>query len=92
MNGCLVDLQVAKELVYELAEYLCRRYPTSFRVTRISSSSTPSIGGIPLSWDGKLPISVIEVTETGVQFDLSRLDTFQGVEMGEQAMKIVTAL
>lgn len=80
--------------MYELAEYLCRRYPTSFRVTRISSSSScvPSIGGVPLSWDGNLPISVIEVSETGAKYDLSTLDTLQGVEMGEQAMKIVTGL
>lgn len=80
--------------MYELAEYLCRRYPTSFRVTRISPSSSriPSIGGVPLSWDGKLPICGIEVNETGARFDLSILDALQGVAMGEQAMKIVTGL
>lgn len=85
---------IAKELVYELAEYLCRRYPKSFRVTRISSSSSslPSVGGVPLSWDGNLPIRSIEVNETGAKFDLSILDTLQGVEMGEEAMKIVTGL
>ncbi|KAG8218335.1 hypothetical protein J3R82DRAFT_3950 [Butyriboletus roseoflavus] len=86
--------EAAKELAYELAEYLSRRYPTSFRVTRISpsSSSIPSIGGVPLSWDGKLPIRVIEVNETGAKFDLSILGTLEGVAMGEQAMKIVTGL
>lgn len=80
--------------MYELAEYLSRRYPTSFRVTRISSSSSsiPSIGGVPLSWDGNLPICTIEVNATGAKFDLSILDALQGVEMGEQAMKIVTGL
>ncbi|KAF8558951.1 hypothetical protein OG21DRAFT_1453987 [Imleria badia] len=86
--------EAAKELVYELAEYLSRRYPTSFRVTRMSSSSCsiPSLGGIPLSWDGRMPICSIEVNEIGAKFDLSILDALQGVEMGEQAMKIVTGL
>lgn len=91
-----VNFRIAKELVYELAEYLSRRYPTSFRVTRISSSSSspsiPSLGGIPLSWDGRMPIRSIEVNETGAKFDLSILDTLQGVNMGQEAMKIVTGL
>ncbi|KAF8138130.1 hypothetical protein EV363DRAFT_1393595 [Boletus edulis] len=86
--------EAAKELVYELAEYLSRRYPTSFRVTRISSSSSsiPSLGGVPLSWDGRMPIRSVEVKETGAKFDLSILDGLQGVEMGEEAMRIATGL
>ncbi|KAG6375107.1 hypothetical protein JVT61DRAFT_3893, partial [Boletus reticuloceps] len=86
--------EAAKELVYELAEYLSRRYPTSFRVTRISTStsSIPSLGGVPLSWDGRMPICSVEVKETGAKFDLSLLDGLQGVEMGEEAMKIATGL
>ncbi|KAH0839611.1 hypothetical protein J3R83DRAFT_527 [Lanmaoa asiatica] len=86
--------EAAKELVYELAEYLSRRYPASFRVTRISpsSSSVPSIGGVPLSWDGNPPVCAIEVGETGAKYDLGILHTLQGTEMGEQAMKIVTGL
>jgi hypothetical protein len=86
--------EAAKELVYELAEYLPRRYPSSFRVLRIPSSASfvPSIGGIPLSWDGKMPIRTIEVVDTGAKYDLSILETLNGVDMGEEAMKIVAGL
>lgn len=85
---------LAKELVYELAEYLPRRYPSSFRVTRIPASaySVPSIGGIPLAWDGQMPIKTIEVIETATIYDLGTLETLEGVDMGEEAMKIVTGL
>ncbi|KIJ70420.1 hypothetical protein HYDPIDRAFT_105135 [Hydnomerulius pinastri MD-312] len=86
--------EAAKELVYELAEYLPRRYPSSFRVSRIgaTASSVPSIGGVPLSWDGKMPIQTIEAIETGATYDLGVLETLEGVDMGEEAMKIVTGL
>lgn len=39
-----------------------------------------------------MPICSVEVVDTGVKFDLSVLDAVEGVEMGEQAMKIVTGL
>lgn len=39
-----------------------------------------------------MPICSVEVVDTGAKFDLSVLDTVEGVEMGEQAMKIVTGL
>ncbi|KIK99705.1 hypothetical protein PAXRUDRAFT_8719 [Paxillus rubicundulus Ve08.2h10] len=87
--------EAAKELVYELAEYLPRRYPSSFRVSRLpssSASSVPSIGGIPLSWDGEMPIRTIEVVDTGAKYDLNILETLKDEDMGEEAMKIVTGL
>ncbi|KAF9246896.1 hypothetical protein BU15DRAFT_39075 [Melanogaster broomeanus] len=86
--------EAAKELVYELAEYLSRRYPSSFRVSRIpsSASSVPSISGIPLSWEGKMPIRTIEAVDTDAKYDLSILETLDSVDMGEEAMKIVTGL
>jgi hypothetical protein len=91
----IADLDIAKELVYEIAEYLPRRYPSSFHISRLPSSSTssvPSIGGIPLSWDGEMPVRTIEVADTGAKYDLSILETLKGEDMGEEAMKIVTGL
>lgn len=83
----------AKELLYELAEYLPRRYPSSFRITRLPAlSPMPCIGGISLAWDGQMPVKTIEVIETGVVYDFGVLETMTGVEMGEEAMRIVNDL
>jgi len=83
----------AKEFVYELAEYLVRRYPSSFRITRIANGEpVPSIGGIPLSWGQQQPVRTIEVVVTGEKFDLGVLEGLDGVEMGEKAMTIVAML
>ncbi|KAF9229842.1 hypothetical protein BS17DRAFT_772007 [Gyrodon lividus] len=85
--------EAAKELLYELAEYLPRRYPSAFRISRLLvSSSVPSIGGIPLAWDEQMPIKTIEVMETGVKYDLEVLESMSGVEMGEEALRMVNAL
>lgn len=82
-----------KELLYELAEYLPQRYPSSFRISRLSESApTPSIGGIPLAWHGKMPIKMIEVVETGEKFDLGILESMSDVEMGEEAFRIINRL
>ncbi|KAH7916724.1 hypothetical protein BJ138DRAFT_995089 [Hygrophoropsis aurantiaca] len=84
----------AKELLYELAEYLPRRYPAVFSTTRHASAAgcVPAIGGIPLSWEGLPPIKTIEVHSTGQKFDLSLLEGMQGVEMGEEAMRMAALL
>ncbi|KAJ8589892.1 hypothetical protein M405DRAFT_191594 [Rhizopogon salebrosus TDB-379] len=83
----------AKELVYELAEYLSRRYPSNFRITRLAKGApTPSIGGVPLAWGQQQPVQTIEVLETGDKFDLGVLEGLDGVEMGEKAMRIVAML
>ncbi|KAF9235876.1 hypothetical protein BU15DRAFT_89432 [Melanogaster broomeanus] len=89
----LSGAEAAKELLYELAEYLPRRYPSVFSVSRLPAvSSIPSIGGIPLAWDGQMPIRIIEVVETGIKYDLGVLESMSGVEMGEAALRIVNGL
>lgn len=83
----------AKELVYELAEYLPRRYPSSFRITRLPSGvPAPSIGGVSLAWGQQQPVQTIEAVETGEKFDLGVLEGLNGVDMGEEAMRIITGL
>ncbi|KAG1820560.1 uncharacterized protein BJ212DRAFT_1266564 [Suillus subaureus] len=83
----------AKELVYELAEYLPRRYPSSFRVTRFPDGvPAPSIGGVSLAWGQQQPVQTIEAVETGDKFDLGVLEGLDGVEMGEEAMRITAGL
>ncbi|KIJ68855.1 hypothetical protein HYDPIDRAFT_125909 [Hydnomerulius pinastri MD-312] len=85
--------EATKELLFELAEYLPRRYPSAFRISRLPASSPmPCIGDIPLGWDGEMPVKTIEVVETGVQYDLSVLEKMSGTEMGEEAMRIVNGL
>lgn len=82
-----------KELLYELAEYLPQRYPSSFRITRLpASASIPAIGGIALSWHGEMPVKTIEVVETGEKYDLGVLESMDDVEMGEEAFRIVNGL
>lgn len=82
-----------KELLYELAEYLPQRYPSSFRISRLPlSASIPTIGGIPLSWYGKMPVKTIEVIETGAKYDLGVLESMDDVEMGEEAFRIINGL
>lgn len=83
----------AKELVYELAEYLPRRYPSSFRVTRFPNGVlAPSISGVSLAWGQQQPVQTIEAVETGEKFDLGVLEGLEGVEMGEEAMRITAGL
>ncbi|KAH0838754.1 hypothetical protein J3R83DRAFT_7128 [Lanmaoa asiatica] len=85
--------EAVKELLYELAEYLPRRYPSSFRISRLpASASIPTIGGVPLSWHGKTPVKTIEVVETGEEYDLGVLESMDDVEMGEEAFRIVNCL
>lgn len=82
-----------KELVYELAEYLSQRYPSSFKVTRLPSNSrVPTLCGISLSWDEKMPVRTIRVVETGAEYDLGVLETLDGIPMGEEALRIVNGL
>ncbi|KAG2159033.1 uncharacterized protein EDB93DRAFT_1117737 [Suillus bovinus] len=83
----------AKELVYELAEYLPRRYPSSFRVTRFPNGVVaPSIGGVSLAWGQQQPVQIIEAVETGEKFDLGVLEGLDDIEMGEEAMRIAAGL
>ncbi|KAG9310346.1 hypothetical protein JVU11DRAFT_9478 [Chiua virens] len=85
--------EAVKELLYELAEYLPRRYPSSFRISRLPApASLPTIGGIPLSWYGDMPIKTIEVVDTGRRYDLGVLESMDCVEMGEEAFRIINGL
>ncbi|EIW77884.1 hypothetical protein CONPUDRAFT_92213 [Coniophora puteana RWD-64-598 SS2] len=89
--------EAAKELVYEIAEYLSRRYPSTFSVTRYAQSekattSPPSVGGLPLAWDGLSPIKTITIVPLGETYDLSVLESMSGTDMGEEAMRICAML
>nr|GAT56555.1 predicted protein [Mycena chlorophos] len=52
--------EAAIELVHELAEYLSRRYPTTFTATRHTSSA--DLAKYPPGWDGAAPIKTIRVS------------------------------
>lgn len=64
----LVVLHVAVELVHELAEYLSRRYPAIYIVTR----HPPATGSI--SWYGLGQIKDITVVPLGKTFNLGEED------------------
>lgn len=64
-------------MVHELAEYLIRRYPATFRVSRHTSSYITSLSGSPrkkgrldYGWDGAPAIKEITVIPLGVTYDL----------------------
>lgn len=91
--------EAARELVYELAEFLSRRYPLSFKVSRVTSSPSTSlkddiatIEGIPLAWHGLMPIKAIHVVDTGITYSLSTLEAVEDPRMGEEALKFVNGL
>ncbi|KAF7289107.1 hypothetical protein HMN09_01358900 [Mycena chlorophos] len=52
--------EAAIELVHELAEYLSRRYPTTFTVTRHAASA--DLVKYSPGWDGAAPIKTIRVS------------------------------
>ncbi|KAJ6561159.1 hypothetical protein DFH09DRAFT_504156 [Mycena vulgaris] len=58
----------AIELVHELAEYLSRRYPTTFQITRHTSSD--SLADYPTGWGGAAPIKSVHIVPQREQFDL----------------------
>ncbi|KAG9219533.1 hypothetical protein CCMSSC00406_0009772 [Pleurotus cornucopiae] len=69
--------EAAIELVHELAEYLIRRYPATFRVTRHTSNYIASLsdsprkkGRLDYGWDGAPAIKEITVIPLGVTYDL----------------------
>ena len=59
----------AQEVVYELAEYLVRRYPHSYSVTRHKPSTTTEDG-----WYGEGQIKAITLHAVGQTLDLDRED------------------
>ena len=56
----------AIELVYELAEYLSRRYPAIFVVTRHSTTNK----FLERGWDGLGRIHTVTIIPVGRMFDL----------------------
>ena len=59
----------AREVVHELAEYLVRRYPRSYSVTRRSPSTTTEGG-----WYGEGQIRTITLKAVGQTLDLDQED------------------
>ena len=65
----------AKELLFEIAEYLARRYPSDFVITRYALSEPhPQVNGLPLGWDGLPPIRTVKVVATDRTYELHGLE------------------
>ena len=86
------------ELVHELAEYLIRRYPKTFRVVeRHDTKSLSKVNGDRLgeycdwAWDGLLPIKAIHVTPLGATH-LLPLHVGDGERAPERALEIAASL
>ena len=75
------------ELVHELAEYLSRRYPTTFRVSRHPESNTEYNWG----WEGLPPIKTITVVPLEETHELP-LSLHEGDGVAEKAMIICALL
>ncbi|PPQ66283.1 hypothetical protein CVT26_010967 [Gymnopilus dilepis] len=89
--------EAAVELVHELAEYLSRRYPSDFSVTRHPSSSSnasPDQAFCDWGWDAQPPIKSITITalkEKDASYDLP-LSINDGEGAAERAMQIAGLL
>lgn len=62
--------EAARELVYELAEFLSRRYPAVYSVTRHVPSSTPVMVSFEDGWKGEGRIRDVTIVPLGVKYDL----------------------
>ncbi|KAJ7230546.1 hypothetical protein GGX14DRAFT_529995 [Mycena pura] len=86
----------AIELVHELAEYLSRRYPTSFQVTRHIPST--SLVNYPVGWGGAPPVKSVHVVPLQDEFELplplplNAGETEDMVQQGVEAMRIAALL
>ncbi|KAF7309473.1 hypothetical protein MIND_00318100 [Mycena indigotica] len=86
----------AIELVHELAEYLSRRYPTTFQVERHDKS----FHNYPCGWDGLPPIKAVKVSAVDEKFELPMplplayigQETPDIIRQGEEAMRIASLL
>lgn len=63
-QNCLSDTYAAQELVYELSEYLSRRYPDTYSVDRHPPRSDD------FGWYGEGQIKRITITPLGASYDL----------------------
>lgn len=77
----------AIELVHELAEYLSRRFPTTFEISRHTSETA----GIHVGWGGALPIKTIKTVPLEVSYDLP-LDVHDDQEAPVRALEIAALL
>ncbi|KAM6495690.1 Protein of unknown function (DUF3445) domain containing protein [Amanita muscaria] len=80
--------QAAIELVHELAEYLSKRYPLSFRVTRHSPETRSKC---QFGWEGAPPIKTITVVPLNATHELP-LDLHDGECAAKRAMTISALL
>ncbi|KAJ7777319.1 hypothetical protein B0H16DRAFT_1505066 [Mycena metata] len=87
----------AIELVHELAEYLSRRYPTTFQVIRHDSLS---LADYPAGWNGAAPVKSVRIVPSGEVFELplplplnyTATEKLNIEEQGEIAMRIAALL
>lgn len=63
--GMLILFNLAIELVHELAEYLSRRYPKTFQITRHKS-----MADYPTGWGGETPIKSVRIVHLREEFEL----------------------
>lgn len=82
------SIAVAIELVHELSEYLSRRYPSSFHVTR----HEPDVKArCQYGWDGAPPIRTITVVPLTTTHQLP-LSPGDGEDAAERALTISALL
>jgi hypothetical protein len=66
----------ALELVYELCEFLSRKYPSLYSVTRASGANGGANG-----WYGEGEIREVEILPTGEKFNLEKEDPLRVAAM-----------
>ena len=77
----------AIELVHELAEYLSRRFPTTFEVVR-HKSEVPALHD---GWYGAPPVQTIRILPLAESYDLP-LDANDGSDAPTRALEIASLL
>ncbi|KAF5388178.1 hypothetical protein D9615_000075 [Tricholomella constricta] len=79
--------EAAIELVHELAEYLCQRFPTMFEIERHASDKVASFPG----WDGAPPVKSVRIIPLGRSYDIP-LDINDGENAAERALEVSASL
>lgn len=86
-TGLRISL-TAVELVHELAEYLCRRYPKDFEATRYPERSIDRDGVFcDWGWEDLPAIRTVRITSLDASYDLP-LSINDGDRAPERAMEI----
>ncbi|KAF7317757.1 hypothetical protein MKEN_00863500 [Mycena kentingensis (nom. inval.)] len=92
----------AIELVRELSEYLSRRYPTTFNITRYSGNDL-DLDQYPSGWDALPPIQTVRITTGGIDDEFALplplplassppLSEEQLLSAGREALRIASLL